>query len=533
MKFPVIDLFAGPGGLSEGFSSFGEKASINGQGGYKVVVSVEKEKSARKTLLMRAFYRLLLAREIGLDGWYQWLNQGLGDYVPQNDKERLALEDAGKHARLHELGGDQQEDKNLENDILDLLSAEDLYGSSVLIGGPPCQAYSLVGRARNQGNWRYDAAKDNRHFLYREYLRIVALTQPAVFVMENVRGILSSKVNGKRVFPMILSDLVSPHEAMKFGGGRKYHIYSLVGDAHFKSGDDPDAVDGREFLIKSEQYGVPQRRHRVILLGVREDIVVSGVKPGVLFSSKEVSAGQVLAGLPELRSRLSKGGDSDSRWVKTVERCEANLMKCLDKNGYEDDVAVVQNRQASYSAARSVLLPGSLRVSNGKAEEINVESLSSWLLDDELKVALNHEARGHIEKDLERYLFVSTYGQLHKVSPKASNFPKCLAPKHKNWNSGKFSDRFRVQLAGQPSTTVTSHISKDGHYFIHPDPAQCRSLTVREAARLQTFPDNYIFMGSRTEQYVQVGNAVPPYLAFQIAEVVHDVLRQYETICGG
>jgi len=361
-------------------------------------------------------------------------------------------------------------------------------------------------------------------------LKIVALTQPAVFVMENVRGILSSKVNGKRVFPMILKDLVSPHESMKLCEGRKYHIYSLIGDAHFKSGDDPDAVDGREFLIKSEQYGVPQRRHRVILLGIREDLVSSGIKPGVLLPSEEVAAGQVLIGLPELRSKLSKGGDSDGRWVDAVTRCESSLMKCLEKNGYKDDVAVIQNRRASHATTRGVLQPGSLRVSREKAEVMIPEGLSSWLLDDDLKVALNHETRGHIEKDLQRYLFVSTYGKLHKVSPKASNFPKCLAPKHKNWNSGKFSDRFRVQLAGQPSTTVTSHISKDGHYFIHPDPAQCRSLTVREAARLQTFPDNYIFMGNRTEQYVQVGNAVPPYLALQVAEVVHDVLRQYEAL---
>jgi DNA (cytosine-5)-methyltransferase 1 len=132
--------------------------------------------------------------------------------------------------------------------------------------------------------------------------------------------------------------------------------------------------------------------------------------------------------------------------------------------------------------------------------------------------------------DLHRYLFCACFAKVHGRSPKLRDFPKELFPTHRNITADSernaFEDRFRVQLADQPATTITSHVSKDGHYYIHHDPMQCRSLTVREAARLQTFPDNYFFEGGRTEQYRQVGNAVPPLLAREIAGVVFELLRE-------
>jgi DNA (cytosine-5)-methyltransferase 1 len=153
--------------------------------------------------------------------------------------------------------------------------------------------------------------------------------------------------------------------------------------------------------------------------------------------------------------------------------------------------------------------------------------LRDWLIDPNLDVVVQHETRGHIPDDLGRYLFAAAWAASGRnVSPKLAEFPDFLQPKHRNRSTGDFADRFRVQCAGRPSTTVTSHISKDGHYFIHPDPMQCRSLTVREAARLQTFPDNYVFSGPRTAQYHQAGNAVPPFLAKQIAEALVGLLTK-------
>lgn len=516
----VVDLFAGPGGLGEGFSSLNEGRS------FEVLVSAEMDAFARSTLRLRAFYRALKKHNpAALDDYYYYCETaGVSQPWTSNSSKEWQLAD--KEARQIKLGsaeGNAELDSILETRL-------DTSKPWVLIGGPPCQAYSIVGRARNKGNSEYKAEDDHRHFLYREYLRIIQSKRPAVFVMENVKGILSSKVGGTQIFPQILQDLADPDAALgiKGGSGTKYKICSLVSDDIYESGMEPESLDFSNFVIRAEDYGIPQGRHRVILIGVSQDYV-DGINEHKLATAQPVTVGDVIGNLPPLRSMLSRGGDTPDKWCSEVLKHLDTLYTDLISSG-KQDLSLEMNLKIfrdSFSGGR--LNNGGLRVrkSNSWSGTTKSDELNSWLTDDRLGVWLNHEARSHMSADLKRYVYASVFAQAHHFSPKGHqefNLPG-LAPDHKNWESGKFSDRFRVQLDRQHSSTITSHISKDGHYFIHYDPNQCRSLTVREAARLQTFPDNYFFLGNRTQQYHQVGNAVPPLLASKIARVVERIIK--------
>jgi len=513
----IVDLFAGPGGLGEGFASFGDGSR------FEILVSAEMNPIARETLRLRAFYRLLKNQNPKqLNDYYNFCNGR--SPTPYSDSSKAQWLEADREARCITLGS-KEGDEELDAILDDKLENRPW----VLIGGPPCQAYSIVGRSRNQGKADYSAENDHRHFLYKEYLRIIKERKPAVFVMENVKGILSSKIAGESIFTQILQDLTDPNKALGDPSpGKKYRICSLVTGQSFGPDDDVSKVDPRGYIIRSEEYGIPQARHRVILLGIALDEHGSTEQYKCIAKAiGRVSTRQVLGDLPELRSRLTKQSDDSETWYREVATHLDGLIS-------EVDSASEPKLHAEMKIARESLLSTSLEVGalrvprrndDGKTKD---EALDDWYRDKNLDFWLNHDARGHMPSDLRRYMFASVYARAYKTSPKGhQQFSLSgLAPAHKNWETGKFSDRFRVQLEQLPSTTVTSHISKDGHYFIHYDPKQCRSLTVREAARLQTFPDNYFFQGNRTHQFHQVGNAVPPLLANKIASVVFSIVQK-------
>ena len=507
MTYRLIDLFAGPGGLGEGFASLdkGKKFSIG--------VSAEMESSAHKTLTLRSLFRQLKkdGDNKGLQAYYDYCNTAVAPHPEIALLEKWKC--AGQEAQLLELGQPR------DNDYLDeILKKENLSGEQVVvIGGPPCQAYSLMGRAKNMGTVGYVPEEDKRHYLYKQYLRILDKAKPAAFVMENVKGILSSRVGGRQVFHDILTDLTDPSKAMSNKTGIRYTIHSLVVPMKFESGMDPSTIDAHDFIVRTDQYGLPQARHRVILLGIREEMEYEGQH--LLQPSNKLFVEDAIKELPALRSRLSRE-DDPVRWRETVLRLGQDLANDAAQLGDKEMSRWLKNATASVKSM-SELDIGDQRYKKG-AYSPNKTPYTDWVRDDNLDVWLNHQARSHMDSDLGRYLYAAAFANEYGRSPKGhGEFTlKGLAPDHANWKTGKFADRFRVQRYGYPSTTVTSHISKDGHYFIHPDPAQCRSLTVREAARLQTFPDNYFFQGTRTQQYHQVGNAVPPLLAVQIAEVV-------------
>ena len=503
--YPVVDVFAGPGGLGEGFASF---LNEEGKAPFVDAASIEQSSYPSKTLLLRHFLRSFPRGEFP------------EEYIQYMKSEIPLVDLFGKYPK-HKASADRTVlrlslSPNSHELVRGIIGARLRYKTKwVLVGGPPCQAYSLVGRSRMKGDPEFQ--NDIRHFLYREYLQIIVDHAPPIFVMENVKGLLSAKVEGKLVIERMLKDLKKPGLALgRIGDDLGYKLHSLTEKTTVERNIDP-----RSFLVRTEEFGIPQARHRVFIIGVRNDI---SINPGKLIPQKSPTLKQTISDLPRVRSGLSKSFDSLSTWRDTVEALDlATIRKQLNSGNSMENVI----------ARLNAIVDGcTVRLKRQSKEyplnPCSSQSASLFVHRTNLGVLNGHETRGHMPSDLHRYAFASAFAIVTGRSPKLVDFPECLVPNHKNVALGQkgkaFADRFRVQLPDRPATTITSHISRDGHYFIHYDPVQCRSLTVREVARIQTFPDDFKFEGPRTAQYHQIGNAVPPYLAMQIAQIVADVL---------
>lgn len=469
-------MFAGPGGLNEGFSR------LQGPGGqpiFDIAASFEMDPHAVATLRLRA-----AARAEHMSGDYlRVLAAG------QSPEAFVAARpEAADHVHQIVLGPDTREESDaiIRNAIG---SGDDPW---VLIGGPPCQAYSLAGRSRRVNDPTFD--DDHKHFLFREYLHIIESFRPAVFVMENVKGLLSATNRGTQMFDRIRQDLSC---------GGTYEIRSFV-----TADSDPSP---RDFVIRSELYGIPQRRHRVILLGIRSD---AGTRRPVPLEPVDhpTTLDEALHGLRAVRSRVSPlSRDSVDDWLAARREGWALARQEAGAEGIVD---------LSCGAP-----PEATQLQSYRGDRPPTE-LQQWLRPAGLDHVWQHEPRSHMHMDLVRYVYLSALATAG-MRPRLGELPPSLIPDHRNARrpDAPFVDRFKVQVHDEPSSTIVSHISKDGHHYIHPDPNQMRSLTVREAARLQTFPDDYIFLGSRTQQYHQVGNAVPPLLARKLARVVAGMLH--------
>ncbi len=495
-QYAVIDLFAGPGGLGEGFASFQHRNNHP----FSIALSAEKDPVAQQTLELRSFVREFRGRELPVE-YFQFLRGELsrdalfGLFPRESGRAR-------EHSQRFELGESSR--RLLELRIAALNLDPD---TTVVIGGPPCQAYSVAGRSRNGAKQGWKIETDSRSSLYREYLHCLAIARPAAFVMENVRGMLSARMNGESVIRRVIEDLHDPAAAIgRRTPARRYRIVPVT------RSEESDGLLGElmqspsRFVVRAEDHGIPQARHRVILLGIAEDYGI-GKRSAYLTKSPSQNVRDAIGLLPRLRSSISGDGEFEP-WAAAVRE----LLQPRNLGGIDGDVRAIIRESARLATSRARPL-SKLIVSRGSMP----------------KLVLNHASRSHMPSDIHRYMFASAWALARGRSPSLSDFPKHLLPAHSNVGTaienGNFSDRFRVQRWNSPSTTVVSHISKDGHYYIHPDPTQCRSLTVREAARLQTFPDDYFFCGPRTAQYHQVGNAVPVSLARQIAELVHAYLN--------
>lgn len=325
------------------------------------------------------------------------------------------------------------------NDILDIIDSQITNKNvDVIIGGPPCQSFSSHGKARD----KYSMQKDPRNYLYESYMKILNHCNPKFFVFENVEGILSTRIKGKLLIEKIFADMK-----------KNYKI-----------------IENKNKIIQNAyDYGVPQDRKRVIIIGVRNDL------------------------------------------------------DYIDVNDIYEDLEKIKINQKKFTVKDAIFDLPKLKPGEGKEivkykSNIKNEYLSK-IKEPGCNLIHNHVARTHNEIDQARYLYMSknkwTLKELYE------NKFELIHEKRR-----KFNNSYSVQYFDKPSKTIIAHLFKDGNQFIHPDYKQQRTFTAREAARIQSFPDNFIFNCSRTQQFKQIGNAVPPLMAKHIASVLKKYLKK-------
>jgi DNA (cytosine-5)-methyltransferase 1 len=402
-----IDLFAGAGGLSEGFI----------RAGFTPIAHVEMNKDACDTLRTRTAFHWL-KDEGRVEEYYDYLKNKISrDELWAKVPEHL----------IKSVINTEISEETLPN-IFNQIDAE--LGKKkvdVVIGGPPCQAYSVAGRVRK------DMTNDPRNHLYKHYVAFLKKYQPKMFVFENVPGILSAN-NG--------------------------HYLELIFDAVREAGYELDKK-----VLNAKDFGVLQDRKRVIIIGWKKDFEIKYPKFDKTEKEFEI-AKHLFADLPKIKSGQGNWG---------VSKYAGKTNKYLETSG----------------------------IRNG------------------INFTTQHVSRFNNENDLEIYKIAVN---LWLNEGKRLNYSELPPRLIKHNNTKTFTNRFQVVNDKGVSHTVVAHICADGHYYIHPDIAQNRSITVREAARIQSFPDDYFFESSRTAAFKQIGNAVPVLMGEGIAEKIKEML---------
>jgi DNA (cytosine-5)-methyltransferase 1 len=403
-----IDLFAGAGGLSEGFIR--ER--------FEPIAHVEMSAEASDTLRTRvAFHHFQQMKK--LNQYYSYLKQ---------DITRNELWNSIPQELLESVINEEITDKSIESIFLKIDLQLDSKKVDVIIGGPPCQAYSLVGRSRDPNRMK----GDKRNFLFRYYAQFLIRYKPKFFVFENVLGLLTAG-NAKYLNEML-------------------ELFSEIGySADFQ-------------VLNAEEYGVLQRRRRVIIIGRKGKTKFHFPKLETIENSWQTKK-DLFFDLPALKP------GQEIPVAKYTKQINEYLKKTETRNGID--------------------------------------------------YTTQHITRNHNDRDLEIYSLAIDKWLNERQRLKYNDIPKRLQT-HKNTIA--FLDRYKVIDPTGHSHTVVAHISKDGHYYIYPDPKQVRSISVREAARIQSFPDDYFFEGGRTAAFKQIGNAVPPLMAEKIATSIKELL---------